>query len=107
MLVLREVPWQKVLMIHVEGPLRAPVTDDLRCKIRKSIDRGEGSIVLDLSRISHLDAAGIGELVLVYNMISAANGSLRIANASRRVRRILDQVGLLDLLSDAFVKSSF
>jgi len=93
-------------VIHVEGPLRAPVTGDLRRRIRKSIDRGDGRIMLDLSRISDLDAAGIGELVRVYNMIVAANGSLQIASANRRVRRILDQVGLFDLLSNVSVKNS-
>ena len=101
MLVLREVPWQRVLLIHVDGSLRAPVTGDLPRRVRKSIDRGDTRIVLDLSRIAYLDAAGIGELVHAYNTVAAANGSVWIVNASRRVRQILDRVGLLELLSDA------
>jgi anti-anti-sigma factor len=106
MLTLQEVPWSRVFVIHVEGPLRAPVKNDLRRRVCKLIDRGEGKIVLDLSRVSDLDAAGIGELVHVYNMAIAANGSLRIAHAAGKVQRILDRVGLFDLLSKVSVKSS-
>jgi anti-anti-sigma factor len=98
MFALSEVLCQKVHVIHVDGPLRSPVSDDLHRRIRQSLCRGAGTIVLDLSRIPYLDAAGIGELVRAYNMIAAANGSLRIANASRRARRVLGHVGLFDLM---------
>ena len=106
MFALREVPWQKVRVIHVDGPLRPPWSDDLHRWIRQSPSPDDRTIVLDLSRVPYLDAAGIGELVRAYNMIAATNGSLRIASASGRVRRVLEHVGLFDLMDDVPVKSS-
>jgi anti-anti-sigma regulatory factor len=49
--------------------------------------------------VPNLDAAGIGELVHLYNMAAAAHSALRIANARPRIRELLDRVGLFDLLS--------
>jgi anti-anti-sigma factor len=55
--------------------------------------------VLDLTRVSRLDAAGVGELVRAYNMTMAAQGVLRIAHPTAWVRQILERVGLFDILT--------
>jgi anti-anti-sigma regulatory factor len=60
---------------------------------------GKRRILLDLAEASDLDAAGLGELVRVYRATIAANGVLRIANPSRRIREMLVRVGLFDLLN--------
>jgi anti-anti-sigma factor len=49
--------------------------------------------------VSRIDAAGVGELVRAYNMGSAVNGVVRIENASARVRKVLELVGLFSLLT--------
>ena len=85
--------------LHVEGALRVPVSHDLRHNVRTLLRTGERTIVLDLARVSRIDAAGIGELVRAYNMTKAVNGWLRIVHASAWVREILTHVGLFDLLS--------
>jgi anti-anti-sigma factor len=72
---------------------------ELRRKVQALIDRGDRTIVLNLARVSQVDAAGIGELVDVYKMAIAAHRALRIAHTPRRVQRILDRVGLFNLLS--------
>jgi anti-anti-sigma factor len=76
-----------------------PVSRDLRHKVRTLVRRGERRIVLDLGRVSTIDAAGVGELVRAYNMTHAADGSLRIAHATAWVREVLTRVGLFDLLN--------
>ena len=86
-------------VLHLEGDLRAPLNDVLRHQVQALLDRGERSIVLNLARVSDLDAAGIGELARVYNVTLAGDGRLRIVNATTRVRRILERVGLFDVLS--------
>jgi anti-anti-sigma factor len=85
--------------LQVEGDLRVPLNGELRRKVQALIDRGQPTIVLNLARVSQLDAAGIGELVGVYKMALAENRALRIAHATGRVRRLLDRVGLFDLLT--------
>jgi len=89
----------KPCVLFIEGALRWPVSRELRDRVRTLLRRGERSILLDLDRLSQIDAAGIGELVRAYNMATAVNGSLRIAHATTWVREVLQRVGLLDLLS--------
>jgi hypothetical protein len=50
--------------------------------------------------VTDLDAAGIGELVHVLNLTTAAGGTLQIARAGLTVHRLLDRVGLLPVLDD-------
>ena len=88
-----------VSIVDVQGPLRVPVNQALRHEVRAALRRGERRILLNLARVSRIDAAGVGQLVRAYNMTSAANGVLRIVHATPWVRDILDRVGLFDLLS--------
>ena len=85
--------------MHVEGPLRVPVSRTLRREVRALLRRGERAIVVDLADMSRIDAAGVGELIRAFNMATAVDGALRIANASAWVRQILELIGLFDLLS--------
>ena len=86
-------------ILEVEGTLRVPVNSELSQRIRALLSCGERRILLDLSRLSDIDAAGVGELVRAFNTTSAAGGVLQIAHASRRVRQLLDIAGVLKLLT--------
>lgn len=92
-------PSDEFSVLHIDSPLRAPVSTELREKVQALLRRGERRILLDLAGVSDLDAAGLGELVRAYNMTSAANGVLRTAHTVGRVRELLARVGLFDLLS--------
>jgi anti-anti-sigma factor len=98
MTVLRPYP-PDFRVLSVEGPLRAPVSTALRHVVRGLIRRGERHIVLDLSEVSRIDAAGLGELVRVYNIARVAKGTFQIANPRAWVREVIARVGLLDLLN--------
>jgi anti-anti-sigma factor len=86
-------------VVRLEGPLRAPNASGLRRRVIELLCMGERNIVLDLSNVPHIDAAGVGELVHAYRMTLAANGALHIVRPTEWVREILKRVGLLDLLS--------
>jgi anti-anti-sigma factor len=88
-------------VIQVQGSLRVPIDEELRHNVRTLLCRGERSIVLDLGRVSAIDAAGVGQLVRAYNLARAVNGTLRIKHAAPRVRKMLHRAGLFDLLSAA------
>jgi anti-anti-sigma factor len=72
---------------------------ELGHRVEALLCRGERRVVLDLVRLTDIDAAGVGELVGAFNMTNAAGGILRIAHASRRVRHLLHVTGVLSLLS--------
>jgi anti-anti-sigma factor len=99
MILLHKALSPRHSVLSVEGGLRSPLNGALRRHVQALVDRGERGIVLDLARLSDLDAAGIGELVRIYNMVVAANGTLRIVHAPGKIRRILERVGLFNLLS--------
>jgi anti-anti-sigma factor len=86
-------------VLHVQGPLRVPTDDEVRHDVRALLCRGERSIVLDLGRVSAIDAAGVGQLVRAYNLTRAVNGTLRIKHAAPKVREMLIRAGLFDRLS--------
>ena len=86
-------------VLHVQGPLRVPLDEELRRNVRTLLCRGERSIVLDLGRVSAIDAAGVGQLVRAYNLTRAVNGTLRIKHAVPRVREMLIRAGLFNRLS--------
>ena len=93
---LRETDTPHVAVLHLQDHLRAPINRGLRHSVRALLRRGARSVVVDLARVSTIDAAGVGELVRAYNMTVAANGILQVVNATGWVRQILERVGLYD-----------
>jgi anti-anti-sigma factor len=92
-------PDRRGAVIFIEDPFRAPLTGELRHRVLEFLRRGERTIVLDLSRVSRIDAAGVSQLVRAYNVTVAAKGTLQLVHATAWVREILERVGLFDLLS--------
>lgn len=86
-------------VLYLEGALRAPLDGKLRHDVGVLLRLGGRIIVLDLTRVSRIDAAGIGELVRAYNMTLETNGVLQIVNPSPWVHQILERVGLLAILT--------
>ena len=86
-------------IVHIAGPLQAPLDDGLRQSVRRRLLQGCRDIVVDLADVPAIDAVGIGELVDVYNMAADQRAELHIARAVAQVRDTLERVGLFDLLS--------
>ena len=88
-------------ILHITGPLRVPLGLELHRSVNTILRGGVRRIVLDLAAVSDVDAGGVGELIHLFNMASAAHTELRFANACRRVRELLDRARVLDLLTGA------
>jgi anti-anti-sigma factor len=93
-------PFTHRSILEVEGTLRAPLSSELSQRVQALLRHGECRILLDLSELSAIDAAGVGELVHAFNTTNAAGGALRIAYAGRRVLHLLDIAGVLRFLTD-------
>jgi len=90
---------ERFCIVYIDGPLIVPVNPDLLTNVSALLRRSERGIVLDLSRVSRIDAGGVGELVGAYNIACAMSVSLRIVHANKWVREILTRAHLFDLLS--------
>jgi anti-anti-sigma factor len=88
-----------IYVVYLDGPLLAPLTNELSRRIRSLCRRGERTIVLDLAKVSTIDAAGIGQLVRAYNIGVAADSAVQIVHVTRWAHEMLELVGLLTLLS--------
>ena len=86
-------------VLEVRGALRFPMSGELRRSMRALVARGERRVVLDLSRLTAIDAAGVGELVCAFNMMRVKGGVLQVVNARGRVRYVLDITGVSKLLA--------
>ena len=86
-------------ILHVEGALRAPVNNALSQGVADLLRQGRTHIVLELSQLDEIDAAGVGEIIRLFNMTSASGGVLELVHARRHVRRILEVAGVWRLLT--------
>ena len=90
---------QRSHRIRLEDSLRLPSNRELRHRVRTLLRRGARRIVLDLAAVSTIDAAGIGELVRVYNKAIGSHAALRIVNTTPRVHEMLERVRLFNRLT--------
>jgi anti-anti-sigma factor len=95
-----------VCILYVEGPLLEPLNGELRHNVQAILSRGKRSIVLDLIRVSTIDAAGVGELVRAHNMTIAPNGVIQIVHVTPWVGEMLQRAGLLEMLTTGDVLDS-
>ena len=54
-------------------------------ELRDHINSGDRHIILDLGRVSDVDSAGLGFLVMCFTSVRRAGGELRLAAPSPRV----------------------
>ena len=69
----------------------------LRETVRSSLRPG-GELVIDLSRVEYIAAAGINALVGSVRLARALGGTARICNARPQVQRLMVLVGVYRLL---------
>lgn len=70
-------------------------TDAVRDTLRDLVGKGNRKIVLNLAGITHMDSAGIGELVTGFTTAAASGGRLKLVGLSHKVRELLRITRLL------------
>ena len=84
--------------LRLEGAFRSPVDGVLRSRVESLMHDGVRLVVLDLSGVPNIDAAGVGELIHVLTAAANAGGAVEITQANPYVRQVLDVAGVLGLL---------
>jgi anti-sigma B factor antagonist len=67
---------------------------DLRPCLLRELYAGSPELWVDLGRVNFIDSAGLGMLVGVLKEARELGGDVRLVNATRPVRRILQVTGL-------------
>jgi anti-anti-sigma factor len=65
---------------------------------REVLEQNDSRVIIDLSRITRIDSAGLGQLMGCYSHLVRNAGAMKIVNARPEVRRILDMTGISMLL---------
>ena len=99
--VIRGACANRRCVLYLRGSLRAPLSGVLQHHVHTLLRRGERHVLLDVSAVQRIDASGVGELVRAYNTAAAAGVVLQVVGARAWVRRILELVGLFEILSHA------
>lgn len=69
--------------------------DELR---REVLEQKDKRVIIDLSRVSRIDSAGLGQLMSCYSHLVKNRGALKVLNPVPEVRKLLDMTGLSTLI---------
>ena len=88
------------LLIEISGPLTG-LDRDLEEAIVGNLNAGRRDFILRMSSVTNIDSIGLGQLISVYKLIKASDGTMRISSPSKRVRERL-KATRLDTIFDIF-----
>src|ERR1700744_518705 len=69
--------------------------DELR---REVLEQRDSRVIIDLSRVTKIDSAGLGQLMSCYSHLVRNQGALKVLNPGPEVRQLLDMTGLSSLI---------
>ncbi len=70
-------------------------------KINSLVHQGHKNILVNLTNVTHVDSAGLGELVGAYTTVTKAGGSMKLVGLTKRVHDLMAITKLLTVF-DAF-----
>ena len=65
---------------------------------REVLEQSDSRVIIDLSRVTRIDSAGLGQLMSCYSHLVRNQGSLKVVNAAPEIRKLLDMTGLSTLI---------
>lgn len=78
-------------ILHLSGRMTAGRFDErLPDMIRRMVDDGARTLILDLHEVSYMDSTCLGEIVESYLVLKRQGGRLRLTNVPEPVQRLLD-----------------
>jgi anti-anti-sigma factor len=63
-------------------------------RIRRAVEDGHRSVLLNLAHVSYVDSTGIGEIVGAYTRVVREGGTLKLCAVSPRIQELLDTTNL-------------
>ena len=64
-------------------------------KIHSLVHQGHKNILVNMAKVTHVDSAGLGELVSAYTTAARAGGSMKLVNLTKRLTDLLTITKLL------------
>jgi anti-sigma B factor antagonist len=83
-----------VTILDMNGPLVGEGARLFRTTVGKLVDEGRRKILLDMTDVTYLDSAGLGELVAACLSLRDKGGNVFLSNPSAKTTRIFELIGL-------------
>lgn len=85
-----------VQVLDLSGQITFAQGDQLfKDKIHSLVHQGHKNILVNMAKVTHVDSAGLGELVAAYTTLSRAGGSMKLVNLTQRLTDLLTITKLL------------
>jgi anti-sigma B factor antagonist len=89
-MTIAERPIGTVVVLDLQGPLTlGTAADTLRDKVRSLLYQGQKQLIVNLGGVSHIDSAGLGELVRAFATTTSQGGTLKLVNLTKRLQNLL------------------
>src|SRR5260370_1054010 len=69
--------------------------DELR---RQVLEQSDSRVIVDLSRVTKIDSAGLGQLMSCYSHLVRNKGELKVLNPAPEVKKMLEMTGISTLI---------
>ncbi len=87
-----------VTVLDISGQITLSQGDQqFKDKINSLVHEGRCNILVNLANVTHVDSAGLGELVAAYTTVTKAGGSMKLLNLTRRLHDLLAITKLLTI----------
>src|SRR5262245_38219028 len=84
------------LTLKTMGKTRQSALQDT---VQELIRQGRKKIVVNLAAVSHIDSAGLGELLQTQSTLKQGGGTLKLSNPSSRLSELMALTNLISVLS--------
>jgi anti-sigma B factor antagonist len=87
-----------MVLLSVEGIIKLGQSAEFLVQsLERTLDKDEGHVLLDLSKINYIDSTGIGELVGYLSRFGARDRKLILVSPSERIRKLLEVAQISNL----------
>jgi len=65
---------------------------------REVLEQSDSKVIIDLSRVTKIDSAGLGQLMSCYSHLVKNRGAMKILNPAPEIMKLLDMTGISTLI---------
>lgn len=91
---MRDTQSNQVAVVVLKGDLDIASAMEMRQRLQAPLDARETRLVIDLGGVTHVDSAGLGEVVRALKLARRAGGDVRLCGLRADVLRIFEVTGL-------------
>ena len=81
-------------VLSVEQDLISTNADDLKQKLQATLVNNPSLLILDLSKVEHVDSIGIGLIIATFNTLKRQDGTLKLINLNSNLLNLLKTMRL-------------